>query len=127
MHVYADDARVPKQAAALRAGDFAEFRRLIIESGRSSYQYLQNVDSPAHPEDQGVSIALALCEKYLAPVDGAWRVHGGGFAGTVQTFVPNGYLPEFIKNMEAVLGEGSCHVLAVRPIGGAQLRTSGEE
>ncbi len=121
MHFFAENRRVLQEANALKAGDFESFRRLVIESGRSSFEYLQNVFSPAHVSEQGVSIALALCEKLLEPCGGAWRVHGGGFAGTVQTYVPEDFLPEFTREIEAVFGPGSCLPLAVRPVGGVQI------
>lgn len=121
IHFFGDNARVVKQVAALEAGDFEEFKRLVIESGRSSYMYLQNVYSPTHANEQGVSLALAICERLLAPVGGAWRVHGGGFAGTVQSFVPLDFADTFAKEMNAVFGEGSCHRLAIRPVGGTRL------
>ena len=121
IHFFGDNARVVKQVAALEAGDFEEFKRLVIESGRSSYMYLQNVYSPTHANEQGVSLALAMCERLLAPVGGAWRVHGGGFAGTVQSFVPLDFVDTFAKEMNAVFGEGSCHRLAIRPVGGTRL------
>lgn len=121
MHFFAENARVSKEAAALRAGDFEEFKRLVLESGRSSFQYLQNIYSPAHPQEQGVAVALAICEKLLAPRGGAWRVHGGGFAGTVQAYVPTEFLPQFTSEMDDVFGRGSCRPLAVRPVGGTRL------
>ena len=83
--------------------------------------YLQNVFSASHPQQQGVSIVLALAQRLLEKRGGAYRVHGGGFAGTVQTFVPVDYLPEFVKAMEAVTGEGSCHNLRIRPVGGTRV------
>ena len=121
IHFFGDNARVVKQVEALESGNFEEFKRLVIESGRSSYMYLQNVYSPTHANEQGVSLALAVCERLLAPVVGAWRVHGGGFAGTVQSFVPLDYVDTFAKEMDAVFGEGSCHRLAIRPVGGTRL------
>ena len=121
MHFFAENRRVSREADALKAGDFESFLRLVNESGRSSFQYLQNVFSPAHVSEQGVSVALALCERLLAPKGGAWRVHGGGFAGTVQSYVPDAFLPEFTREMEAVFGPGSCLPLAVRPVGGTQI------
>ena len=84
-----------RQVEALRAGDFDLFKTLVIESGASSYQYLQNVFSTSYPGEQGVSVTLALCERLLKSRGGAWRVHGGGFAGTVQTFVPMDYVETF--------------------------------
>ncbi len=82
--------------------------------------YLQNVFSPSHIQQQGVSITLALCEKYLKG-KGAYRVHGGGFAGTVQTFVPKNMLNDFVEKIENVLGKDSCHVLSIRPVGGTKI------
>ena len=121
MHFFAENARVLREAEALKTGNFQAFLALVLESGRSSFQYLQNVYSPAHGKEQGVSVALALCEKLLAPRGGAWRVHGGGFAGTVQAYVPNAFLPEFTRRMDAVFGAGSCRPLSVRPVGGIRL------
>ena len=119
-HFYADNDRVPRQVAALRAGDFEEFKRLVIESGRSSYMYLQNVYTCKNPDEQGLSLALAMSEHLLAG-RGAWRVHGGGFAGTIQAFVPNGLLEPFLTGMEELLGRDMCHILAIRPEGGCLL------
>ena len=121
IHFYGDNQRVLRQVEALRAGDFDLFKTLVIESGASSYQYLQNVFSTSYPGEQGVSVTLALCERLLKSRGGAWRVHGGGFAGTVQTFVPMDYVETFREKMDAVLGEGSCHLLSIRPVGGTQI------
>ena len=120
MHFYGDNARVEKQAAALRAGDFKTFMKYIIESGRSSYMYNQNVYSCKKAAEQPVSLALSLSEKLLDGC-GAWRVHGGGFAGTIQAFVPLNKLDEYKDLMERVFGSGSCYVLSVRPVGGVEL------
>ncbi len=121
MHFFGDNARVLDEVAALKANNFDEFKKLIVESGRSSYMYLQNVFSPSHVQEQGVSLTLALCQRLLDKVGGAYRVHGGGFAGTVQTFVPVDYLAEFIREIEAALGKGSCHTLSIRPVGGIRM------
>jgi len=121
IHFFAENARVLKEVAALQDDNFDEFKKLIIESGYSSYMYLQDVFSPSHVQEQGVSLTLALCQKYLESKGGAYRVHGGGFAGTVQSFVPIDYLEEFTKKMEAVLGAGSCHTLSIRPVGGIKI------
>ncbi len=121
IHFFQDNQRVPLQVEALCQGDFDTFRKLVIASGNSSAMYLQNVFSSSHPQRQEVSLALALCQKLLESKNGAWRVHGGGFAGTVQAFVPCGFTEEFSKAMEAVFGEGSCYRLSVRPVGGIQL------
>ena len=118
-HFYKENARVPQQVAALKNGDFDTFLRLIKESGYSSYMYLQNVIPAGYREHQDVALALSLCELYLGG-RGAYRVHGGGFAGTVQAFVPTDILDSFRKGIDAVLGEGACHVLAIRPHGGVE-------
>lgn len=120
LHFYADNARVPRQVEALKAGDFEAFLKLVSESGRSSWMYLQNVIPAGYTTHQEVALSLALCD-YLLQGRGAYRVHGGGFAGTVQAFVPYEMLESFIAGTEAVLGQGACHVLAIRPEGGVQL------
>ena len=117
MHFFADDARVLQLVEALDRKNFEEFKRVIIESGRSSCMYLQNVFASSMPQAQAVSIILALCEKHLAG-KGAWRVHGGGFAGTVQAFVPLKDTDAFKDEIEKVVGKGMCHVLSIRPVGG---------
>ena len=117
VHFYQENARVPKQVAALEAGDFETFLKLIKESGYSSYMYLQNVIPAGYKEHQDVALALALCEHYLQG-KGASRVHGGGFAGTVQAFVPFEILDDFRIGIDSILGEGACHVLSIRPQGG---------
>ena len=119
VHFYQDNARVPKQVAALEKGDFDAFLKLVSESGRSSWMYLQNVIPAGYKEHQDVAVSLALCEHYLQG-RGAYRVHGGGFAGTVQAFVPFDLLPEFRAGIDAALGQGACHVLSIRPQGGVE-------
>ena len=121
IHFFNDNERAQKEVKALEANDFEEFRRLIKESGRSSYMYLQNVFAASMPKQQAVSLTLALCDEILGE-RGAYRVHGGGFAGTVQAFVPFDMLNEFKSKIEAVLGEGMCHVLSIRPVGGHELK-----
>ena len=120
MHFYKDNERVLREVDALKKNDFEQFKKLVIESGDSSYMYNQNVFAVKQPEVQPVSIALALSEQVLDG-KGAWRVHGGGFAGTIQAFVPNELLEEYKTTLEAVFGEGSCYVLAIRPVGGAEI------
>ncbi len=120
VHFYQDNDRVPVQAAALKAGDFATFLSLVKKSGRSSYMYLQNVIPTGYTDHQDVGIALALCEHYLDG-RGAYRVHGGGFAGTVQAFVPLDLLDRFRSGLDAALGQGACHVLSIRPQGGVEI------
>ena len=118
-HFYKENARVPQQVAALREGDFDKFLSLVKQSGYSSWMYLQNVIPAGYREHQDVALSLALCENYLQG-RGAYRVHGGGFAGTVQAFVPMDLLETFRSGIDAVLGEGACHVLSIRPHGGVE-------
>lgn len=119
-HFYADDARVPRQAAALESGDIDTFLKLVTESGRSSWMYLQNIVPIGSNEHQEMAIALALCDELLAG-EGAFRVHGGGFAGTCQAFVPADRIGYFTSEMERLLGSGCCHVLNIRPVGGTRV------
>lgn len=119
-HIYADNDRVAKQVAALREGDFDTFLRLVNESGHSSWEYLQNVIPAGYKEHQEMGVTIAAAKHYLNG-KGAVRVHGGGFAGTAQAFVPVELLADFKAHMEAILGEGRCHVLSIRPEGGAVL------
>ena len=120
IHFYQENDRVPQQVAALEAGDFDRFLQLIKQSGYSSYMYLQNVIPAGYKQHQDVAVSLALCEHYLNG-RGAYRVHGGGFAGTVQAFVPMDMLDGFVAGIDAVLGEGACHVLSIRPQGGVEM------
>lgn len=120
LHFYAENARVPKQVAALRRGDFDAFLKLVKESGYSSFMYLQNVIPAGRTANQEVALVLNLCAMYLGD-RGAYRVHGGGFAGTVQAFVPFDLLDSFRAGIDAVLGEGACHVLSIRSEGGVEI------
>ena len=121
MHFFRENARVPLQAEALRRGDFGRYLELMKESGYSSWMYLQNVIPAGRKEDQAVALSLALCRHYLAG-RGGFRVHGGGFAGTVQAFVPFDLLDAFREGIENTLGSGACHVLSIRQAGGVELR-----
>lgn len=120
MHFYADNARVLKEVAALRAGDFESFKQYIRESGFSSFMYNQNVFSVKKPQEQPVALALAVSQQVLEG-RGAWRVHGGGFAGTIQAFVPLDLLEAYKSAMECVFGAGTCYVLSIRPVGGVEI------
>ena len=120
IHIYEENRRVTEQVAALKRGDFDRFLELVKASGRSSWMYLQNVIPAGYTAHQDLAVALALAEKLLNG-EGACRVHGGGFAGTIQAFVPLGQLDAFRAGMDAVLGEGSCHVLSIRSAGGILL------
>ena len=119
-HVYAENRRVQAEEQALRSGDFDRFLSLVRESGRSSAMFLQNIIPTGQTTSQELMVTIALCESILAG-RGAVRVHGGGFGGTAQAFVPLELLDHFKKQTEAVLGEGSCHVLSIRPAGGIRL------
>lgn len=119
-HFLRDNQRAIDEAAALEAGDFDKFLSLVKESGYSSFMYLQNVYVSGSVEHQEVAYALAACEAALAG-KGAYRVHGGGFAGTIQAFVPQEMLAGFVEQMENAVGKGRCHVLSIRPAGGTEL------
>ena len=123
IHFYQENARVPKQVEALEKGDFKAFLGLIKESGYSSWMYLQNVIPAGYKAHQDVAIALSLCQHYLRG-QGAYRVHGGGFAGTVQAFVPFEILEDFRAGIDAALGNGACHILSIRPHGGVEAFTN---
>ena len=120
IHEYNENRRVPQQVACLEKGDFDGFLRLAKESGYSSWMYLQNVVPAGYVKQQAMAVALGLCEHYLQG-RGAYRVHGGGFAGTVQAFVPFDLLESFRAGIDAALGEGACHVLSIRPQGGVEM------
>lgn len=117
VHFYQENRRVQKQAEALRHNDFDAFLELVKESGRSSWMYLQNITPAGETQHQDMALALAMCDTLLAG-RGAFRVHGGGFAGTVQAFVPRDILDTFKSGIEAVFGVGSCNVLSIRSQGG---------
>ena len=121
IHFYQENARVQKQATALKGNDFDTFLRLVKESGRSSWMYLQNITPAGYIEHQDMALALAMCDTLLAG-RGAFRVHGGGFAGTVQAFVPVDMLDAFKEGIETVFGKDSCHVLSVRSQGGIRVK-----
>ena len=117
IHIYDENRRVAAEVDALRRGDFQAFLDEVNRSGFSSQNLLQNVIPTGATTHQEVALALALA-RHLLGSRGACRVHGGGFAGTIQAFVPEDMLKEFRRGMEAVLGEGACHVLSIRPRGG---------
>ena len=123
IHFYQENARVPQEVAALKAGDFEKFLALVKQSGYSSWMYLQNVIPAGYKAHQDVAVALGLAEHFLAG-RGAYRVHGGGFAGTIQAFVPFEILDSFVAGMDAALGEGACHVLSIRPQGGVEMEVN---
>ncbi len=119
-HFFNENIRVDKAISCLENNDFEGFKDIVIESGRSSYMLNQNVFSPKSPTEQKLSVALAMSEDILKG-KGAWRVHGGGFAGTIQAFVPNELLDTYKTSIESVYGKDSCHVLMIRPVGGTKV------
>ena len=120
MHIYEENQRVLGQVKALKENDVDTFLKLVKESGRSSWMYLQNITPTGSIMHQEVAVSLALCKKLLSG-KGAYRVHGGGFAGTVQAFVPLDMLDTFKDKIEAVLGKNACHVLNIREEGGIRV------
>ena len=121
IHFYQENRRVQQQKHALLSHDFARFLALVRESGRSSWMYLQNITPAGETQHQDMALALAMCDTLLGD-RGAYRVHGGGFAGTVQAFVPLDMLNDFRSGIEAVFGQNSCHVLSIRSEGGIRLQ-----
>lgn len=120
IHFFNETDRVLEQVQALKDHDLETFKKLIIESGHSSYMYLQNVYTTKDIEHQDLSLALAVSEQLLKDT-GAYRVHGGGLAGTIQAFVPKDLLEAYKTQMNAIYGEGSCFVLSIRPVGGYKI------
>ena len=121
MHFFAEDKRAEDEKIALLNDDFNAFLNLVNESGNSSYKYLQNTYSNSNVHEQGLCIGLALTERFLKG-RGACRVHGGGFAGTIQCFVPSEIIDDYKMMIEKVFGKGSCHMLKIRPIGGFEIK-----
>lgn len=121
IHFYQENRRVQKQVEALKENNFDKFLELVSESGKSSWMYLQNITPTGAVEHQDVAVALAMCDLFLCG-RGAYRVHGGGFAGTVQAFVPLDMLDQFKANIDAAIGNGKCHVLNIRVQGGIQVK-----
>ncbi|MBQ8780045.1 MAG: galactokinase [Oscillospiraceae bacterium] len=120
LHFYNENKRVEKAAQALESSDVNAFLDVINASGNSSFKYLQNIFAVSKPTEQGMSLGLFTAEAVLNG-RGASRVHGGGFAGTIQAFVPNDILDDFIAAEEKIFGEGSCHKLYIRPVGGIEV------
>mgnify|MGYP000217128493 CR=1 FL=1 len=114
IHYFEENARTLAQRAALAAGDFAAFARLVEKSGHSSFECCQNVYCASSPKHQGLSAALAISQSILAGTGGAWRMQGGGFAGTIQAFVPDALVKRYCAAMEALFGPGCCYLLSLR-------------
>ena len=121
LHFFEENRRVANQKAALENGDLDAFFENVKASGRSSFCYLQNVYTNKNLTEQGLSLALCLAERILGEKRAAWRVHGGGFAGTIQAFVPADTVPTFKSAMDACFGKDACIVLGIRPVGATKL------
>ncbi len=121
LHFFCENERVEKQAASLEKNDAPSFLALVKESGLSSFCYLQNVHSASDPREQGTSLALCVSDMFLKDRGGASRIQGGGFAGTIEAFVPDEYAGEYKKVIENIFGDGSCHVLNVRQAGAVKI------
>ena len=132
LHFYAENRRVATQKEALLSACGSEDAQVVskaldtyfenvLASGRSSFCYLQNVYTTVNVSEQGLSLALCLCESLLGGTKAAWRVHGGGFAGTVQAYVPEAMVETFTTTMDAAFGRGACKCLAIRPVGAARI------
>ena len=118
MHFFGDDRRVVRQARALEEDRFRDFLDMVSESGSSSWRLLQNCYSNQNPREQGVTLALAVTEDFIREKgEGACRVHGGGFAGTIQAFLPDTFLKEYVERMEGIFGKKAVTVLNIRPVG----------
>ena len=120
IHFYNENKRVERLSKALSDGDFDEFKNTIIESGKSSYMYNQNCFTISAPNEQPVALALCVSEELLKG-KGAYRVHGGGFAGTIQAFVPVEETENYVSSMRKIFGENSCYILKVRSHGGCEI------
>ncbi|MCC8130326.1 MAG: galactokinase [Ruminococcus sp.] len=120
LHFFDENERVDELVKAIEDGDFEKYLSVIKASGDSSYKFLQNVYASSVPTEQGVSLGLYMSEKLLAG-KGATRVHGGGFAGTIQAYVPDEMLESYREGIEKVFGEGSCYALKIRPVGGTEV------
>ena len=121
IHYFEENARALAQRDALRAGCFADFAALVLESGRASFALCQNVYCSTDVRHQGLSVALALSQSLLRGSTGAWRMQGGGFAGTIQAYVPQPLLERYRTAIERVFGAGSCYVLRLREEGAGRI------
>ena len=120
IHFFNENKRAYEQKIALKQDNFEHFLDLVNESGDSSYKYLQNLYSTTDVKAQGLCLALALTEMFLNG-EGACRVHGGGFAGTIQCYIPTDRINEYAEMINGVFGENSCCVLSIRPVGGCEI------
>ena len=121
IHFIEENKRVQVEVDALKNCEIEKFLDTVKASGNSSYKYLQNVYTNNDVQHQNVSLALAVSEIVLADGAGVCRVHGGGFAGTIQAFVKNEKVAEYKASMEKIFGKGSCDVLKIRKYGGMRV------
>ena len=121
IHFIEENKRVQKGVEALKKGKTADFLAGVRASGNSSFKYLQNVYTSSDVAHQNISLALAVSDTVLDAKNEASRVHGGGFAGTVQAFVKDKNVAKYKTAMEKLFGEGSCHVLKIRKYGGVKV------
>jgi galactokinase len=121
LHFVRENARVGNIRGALKDGDIEGFLSGVLASGNSSFEYLQNVYTTINVKEQGLSLALALTDGYLSGKGCAWRVHGGGFAGTIQVFIKNELMDGYVALMNSVFGEGAAMQLKIRPVGACRL------
>ena len=119
-HFFAENRRARQEFEALEAGDTETFFELVNESGRSSAELLQNLYPAGDPSRQGLTLAIMMSRRFLGG-NGAVRVHGGGFAGTIQAFVPTYQAEEYSAEMDRIFGEGSCKILRIRPEGSIEI------
>ena len=118
LHFFEENRRVDAEVAALKEGRFQDFLENITASGNSSWKWLQNCYTNSNYQEQGISIALALTELFIAGKQkGACRIHGGGFAGVIMAMLPNGIVDEYVAYIEKALGEGSAYRMSIRPYG----------
>ncbi len=120
-HFFNENDRVSAQASYLKENDVDSFLEFVIKSGNSSFKFLQNVYTTKNVSEQGLSLALAITENILCDTGAAWRVHGGGFAGTIQAFVPFEQVSAYKEEIDSALGDGACHILRIRPYGAIQV------
>lgn len=113
IHFFQDSAMAKSEYQAIESGNLEEFLRLVTQSGRSSQEKLQNIYANHQPQVQGAGLILSLCQKFLGE-KGAYRIHGGGFGGTVQAFVPKALTPQFKAEIERVMGADTCHIVSIR-------------
>jgi galactokinase len=121
IHFVRENGRVEAARDALLSDDLSAFYDVILESGRSSFQYLQNLYTTQNVSEQGLSLAIALTDGFLSTREGAFRVHGGGFAGTIQAFIRNEDMADYVSLMDSVFGKGAAMPLNIRPLGATRL------